>query len=72
MSFFSTSALCPLLQEPSNKTQQQQQQQPDKVGTQTSLLKAGCLEALLRLLAASSVIIRSQVPSVTTPAALLH
>ncbi|KAL3135480.1 hypothetical protein ABBQ38_005960 [Trebouxia sp. C0009 RCD-2024] len=46
--------------EPSNKTQQQQQQQPDKVGTQTSLLKAGCLEALLRLLAASSVIIRSQ------------
>ncbi|KAL3158641.1 hypothetical protein ABBQ32_011389 [Trebouxia sp. C0010 RCD-2024] len=47
--------------EPSNKAQQQQQQQPDKVGTQITLLKAGCLEALLHLLAASSVIIRSQV-----------
>lgn len=40
--------------------QQQQQQQPDKAGTQITLLKAGCLEALLHLLASSSVIIHSQ------------
>ena len=45
-------------------TSKAQQQQPDKVGTQITLLKAGCLEALLHLSAASSVIIRSQVPSV--------
>lgn len=42
-------------------TSQQQPQQPDKVGTQITLLKTGCLEALLYLSTASSVIIRIQV-----------
>lgn len=37
------------------------QQQPDKAGTQISLLKAGCLDALLHLVGASSVVVRSQV-----------
>ncbi|KAL0019412.1 hypothetical protein WJX77_011077 [Trebouxia sp. C0004] len=36
------------------------QQQPDKAGTQITLLKAGCLEALLKLVGASSVVLRSQ------------
>ena len=37
------------------------QQQPDKAGTQITLLKAGCLDALLQLVGASSVVLRSQV-----------
>ncbi|DBA66722.1 hypothetical protein WJX79_001922 [Trebouxia sp. C0005] len=36
------------------------QQQPDKAGTQITLLKAGCLDALLQLIGASSVVLRSQ------------
>ncbi|DBB15044.1 TPA: hypothetical protein ACH3X3_004627 [Trebouxia sp. C0006] len=36
------------------------QQQPDKAGTQITLLKAGCLDALLQLVGASSVVLRSQ------------
>ena len=42
-------------------TKSQQPQQPDKVGTQITLLKTGCLEALLHLSTASSVIVRIQV-----------
>ena len=42
-------------------TSQQQLQQPDKVGTQITLLKTGCLEALLYLSTASTAIVRIQV-----------
>ena len=44
-------------------TSKQQPQQPDKVGTQITLLKTGCLEALVYLSTASSVIVRIQVLS---------
>lgn len=43
------------------KSEGKQQQQQDKAGTQNTLLKAGCMDALLPLVGASSVVLRSQV-----------
>ncbi len=47
------------------------QQQPDKAGTQITILKAGCLDALLQLVGASSVVLRSQV-HLSCPKCRLH
>ena len=59
-----------------NGSKQQQQLQQDKAGTQITLLKAGCMDALLPLVGASSVVLRSQVNTtlqcMTLPADIRH